>query len=821
MGGTLSLTSGNVTTALGFTPYDASNPDGYTSNTGTVTSASVTTANGVSGSVATATTTPAITLVLGAITPTSVAASGTLTGSNLSGTNTGDNAANSAYANDYRAANFVAGTDYLSPTGSAALLTSFPTLNQNTSGNAATATVATNIASGAAWQIPYQTGSSTTSFITAPSVSSTFLQWNGSAFVWAAAGGGSPFATDISVNGLTIGRGAGNISTNTALGASALVANTTGTNNVAVGNALATVTTGSNNIGIGNSALPLVTIGSSNIGIGYQTLNSLTNPPFNIVSNAHQLVVGWRYTIDTVGTTNFVALGAASNTAGLTFTATSSGVSGTGTLHYEDLQEIAIGDQAGALHTSGAANTMVGYQALNAMVVGQGNAAFGYKAGANLSSGVQIENFNTAVGSNAMSPVLASTATALSDNVAVGAQTLGGVFTPSGSFTVPIITLVSTVAVGSTALGYTAVANGSTAIGYTSMGISRYTLNSVAIGSSSARNVNSDIAATAVEATCTYRISFIGTTDFTLIGAASNTVGLAFTANSTAGLGTGRCYPTAGDENTSIGYNTLRPVYAKQNVTVGNEAMGGSNFLTTSRFANIITANVAIGYQSSYYTAASENTAVGRQSMFNYSNGTVTAGSFVSGCSYQIATIGTTDFTLIGAANNNVGTVFFASGVGTGTGTARQTGLTFNVAVGSQAGYSMTSGRQNAILGGMALGATTSNGTTAIGYSALSSSTTSLNNTVVGAFSGSAGSPNALTTGSDVTYIGANTVGASATETNSIVIGSNAVGYGTGTTVIGTPSTTSSTLFGTVTTASGDVASTAMTIGVRYKIRSI
>jgi hypothetical protein len=57
---------------------------------GTVTSVSVTTANGVSGSVANATTTPAITLTLGAITPTSVAASGTVSGSNLSGTNTGD-----------------------------------------------------------------------------------------------------------------------------------------------------------------------------------------------------------------------------------------------------------------------------------------------------------------------------------------------------------------------------------------------------------------------------------------------------------------------------------------------------------------------------------------------------------------------------------------------------------------------------------------------------------------------------------------------------------------------------------------------------------
>ncbi len=57
---------------------------------GTVTAVSVTTSNGVSGTVLTSTTTPAISLTLGAITPTSVAASGTITGANLSGTNTGD-----------------------------------------------------------------------------------------------------------------------------------------------------------------------------------------------------------------------------------------------------------------------------------------------------------------------------------------------------------------------------------------------------------------------------------------------------------------------------------------------------------------------------------------------------------------------------------------------------------------------------------------------------------------------------------------------------------------------------------------------------------
>lgn len=47
----------------------------------------------------------------------------------------------------------------------------------------------TNVAGGAANQIHYQTAASTTSFITAPSVASTYLQWTGTAFAWASAGG--------------------------------------------------------------------------------------------------------------------------------------------------------------------------------------------------------------------------------------------------------------------------------------------------------------------------------------------------------------------------------------------------------------------------------------------------------------------------------------------------------------------------------------------------------------------------------------------------------------------------------------------------------
>lgn len=58
---------------------------------GSVVGFTFTDANGVSGSVATPTTTPNLTLTLGALTPTSVAASGTVTASNISGTTSGTN----------------------------------------------------------------------------------------------------------------------------------------------------------------------------------------------------------------------------------------------------------------------------------------------------------------------------------------------------------------------------------------------------------------------------------------------------------------------------------------------------------------------------------------------------------------------------------------------------------------------------------------------------------------------------------------------------------------------------------------------------------
>ena len=50
-----------------------------------------------------------------------------------------------------------------------------------------TAASATNVAGGAANRIVYNTGANTTNFLDAPTVTDTFLKWNGSAFVWTTA----------------------------------------------------------------------------------------------------------------------------------------------------------------------------------------------------------------------------------------------------------------------------------------------------------------------------------------------------------------------------------------------------------------------------------------------------------------------------------------------------------------------------------------------------------------------------------------------------------------------------------------------------------
>lgn len=131
---------------------------------------------------------------------------------------------------------------------------------------------ATNIAGGAANQIHYQSAADTTAFITAPSVSSTFLQWNGTTFVWAAAGG-------TTTNALTIGTGLSGTSFNgsaaVTIAIDSTVATLTGsqtlTNKTLTSPVISTITN------TGTLTLPT----STDTLVGRATTDTLTNKRIN------------------------------------------------------------------------------------------------------------------------------------------------------------------------------------------------------------------------------------------------------------------------------------------------------------------------------------------------------------------------------------------------------------------------------------------------------------------------------------------------------------------------------------------------------------
>jgi hypothetical protein len=74
------------------------------------------------------------------------------------------------------------------------------TITAALAGNATTATTATNVAGGAANRLVYNTSAGTTNFAVAPTTSSTYLYWNGSAFAW----GTVAQETPVSLNDIVI-----------------------------------------------------------------------------------------------------------------------------------------------------------------------------------------------------------------------------------------------------------------------------------------------------------------------------------------------------------------------------------------------------------------------------------------------------------------------------------------------------------------------------------------------------------------------------------------------------------------------------------------
>jgi hypothetical protein len=175
--------------------------------------------------------------------------------------------------------------------------------------------------------------------------------------------------TDLTVYGITVGRGAGAVATNTAVGASALASITSGGSNTGIGRlALYGTTTGASNTTLGNSSAQSNTTGSFNVAVGDNALFSNTT--------------------------------ASNNTA--------------------------VGYQALTANTTASNNTAVGYQAGYSNTAGSRNTFFGYQAG--YTSNGSGNSGNTNVG--AFSGYSLTTGT---DNTFIGGGGGSGYFVTTGS----------------------------------------------------------------------------------------------------------------------------------------------------------------------------------------------------------------------------------------------------------------------------------------------------------------------------------------------------------------------------------------------------
>ena len=166
--------------------------------------------------------------------------------------------------------------------------------------------------------------------------------------------GTKTFVLDAKINTLTIGTGPGSINTtNTAIGASALLANTTAANVTAIGyQAAMGNTTGGSSVAVGYQALMANTTGVSNTATGTQALFTTTTGGFNTAYGGGAL-----YSTTGIGNT-------ASGYHALY--STSSGSSNT-----------AIGYRAGFGNTSGTQNTFVGYNTGVSITSGINNTILG------------------------------------------------------------------------------------------------------------------------------------------------------------------------------------------------------------------------------------------------------------------------------------------------------------------------------------------------------------------------------------------------------------------------------------------------------------
>ena len=156
-------------------------------------------------------------------------------------------------------------------------------------------------------------------------------------------------------------------------------------------------------------------------------------------------------------------------------------------------------------------------------------------------------------------------------------------------------------------------------------------------------------------------------------------VGAQFLDNNGAILSSGLIYTyTAGTTTPLTTYTTNLGTVAQPNPIVLDSAgriPGGELWLTTGYGYKFVTKDsngVLIGTYDNVPSSA-QPPIINDASSISYEQGTsTTAGSFIVGVTYLITFLGTTNFQTIGASANQIGILFIATGVGSGTGTAQR-----------------------------------------------------------------------------------------------------------------------------------------------------
>ena len=138
---------------------------------------------------------------------------------------------------------------------------------------------------------------------------------------------------------------------------------------------------------------------------------------------------------------------------------------------------------------------------------------------------------------------------------------------------------------------------------------------------------------------------------------------------------------TIGGVNEFTSSNEIQQYYVTKvsSTTFRISLTSGGSFVSLSASSFVTAGSLVIGNKYKIKTVGTTDfTALGASAntvgleFVATATGTVTAGNFIVGKSYTISTVGTTNFVAIGASANTVGVTFTATGNGSGTGTAAQ-----------------------------------------------------------------------------------------------------------------------------------------------------